>query len=55
MTAASPNRFVQFLVRRRVPISIAVFGVLLTEDVITGIVPHDIFDWTDYRSVVRAS
>ena len=41
-----------FLVRRRVPISIAVFGILMIEDVVTGTVPHDVFDWTDYRSVV---
>ena len=51
MSAAEPNRFVQFLVRRRVPISIVVFGILMIEDVISGIVPHDVLDWTDYRSV----
>jgi protein-S-isoprenylcysteine O-methyltransferase Ste14 len=51
MPATSTNRFVHFLVRRRVPISIAVFGVLLTEDVVTGTVPCDIFDWTDYKAV----
>ena len=51
MSAASPNRLVHFLVRRRVPISIAVFGILMIADVARGIVPHDVFDWTDYRSV----
>ena len=51
MSEPSPNRFVQFLVRRRVPISIAVFGLMMFQDVVRGIVPHDVFDWTDYRSV----
>jgi protein-S-isoprenylcysteine O-methyltransferase Ste14 len=51
MSEPAPNRFVQFLVRRRVPISIAVFGILMVEDVISGVVPHDVLDWTDYRSV----
>jgi protein-S-isoprenylcysteine O-methyltransferase Ste14 len=51
MTEPSSHRFVQFLVRRRVPISIAVFGILMIEDVISGTVPHDVLDWTDYRSV----
>ncbi len=30
--STAPNRFVHFLVRRRVPISIAVFGLLMIED-----------------------
>ncbi len=51
MSAASPNRFVHFLVRRRVPISIVIFGILMIADVIRGTVPHDVLDWTDYRSV----
>ena len=51
MTADPSNRFVHFLVRRRVPISIAVFGIMMAVDLIRGTVPHDVFDWTDYRSV----
>ena len=51
VSAAPPNRFVHFLVRRRVPISIAVFGILMIQNVIRGTVPHDVLNWTDYRSV----
>ncbi|HTU27669.1 MAG TPA: isoprenylcysteine carboxylmethyltransferase family protein [Pirellulales bacterium] len=52
MTTDSPNRFIRFLVRRRVPISIAVYGILVAEDVLTGTIPHDVFDWKDTRSLL---
>jgi protein-S-isoprenylcysteine O-methyltransferase Ste14 len=52
MPQATPNRFVQFLILRRVPISIAIFGLLLAEDVYSGVVPCDVFDWTNSKSLL---
>jgi protein-S-isoprenylcysteine O-methyltransferase Ste14 len=59
--AISPNgmpieglwrRLAAYLVRRRVRISIFIFVVLVTEDVLTGVKPHDIFNYRDPESVL---
>jgi protein-S-isoprenylcysteine O-methyltransferase Ste14 len=41
----------EFVIRRRVPISIALFGSLVIEDLATGVVPHDILDFTDPKAM----
>ena len=41
-----------FLVRRRVRISVIVFLILILEDVLVGIKPHDIANFRDTESVV---
>jgi protein-S-isoprenylcysteine O-methyltransferase Ste14 len=46
------ERIVAFIIRRRVALSILLFGTLLTEDVIAGVVPHDIFDWTNFKGML---
>jgi len=46
------DRIVAFIIRRRVALSILLFGSLIIEDVIVGVVPHDIFDWTIPKALV---
>lgn len=43
---------VEFVIRRRVPISIMLFGGLIVKDLVTGVVPHDILDPTDPKSML---
>jgi len=45
-------RTLELIIRRRVPISIALFGSLIIEDLVSGVVPHDIFDFTDPKAVL---
>lgn len=41
----------EFVTRRRVPISIILFGGLAIEDLLTGMIPHDILDPRDPKSL----
>ncbi len=45
-------RSLEFIVRRRVPISIALFGGLVIKDLVSGVVPHDILDATDLKAML---
>jgi protein-S-isoprenylcysteine O-methyltransferase Ste14 len=50
--APSPwQRFAAWLVRRRVRITLVIVVAMIVEDVLVGIVPRDIFDWRDPKSV----
>jgi len=46
------RRVTAFLVVRRVQISVVVFLLLIVEDLLVGIKPHDIADWHDRHSVL---
>jgi protein-S-isoprenylcysteine O-methyltransferase Ste14 len=46
------TRAAAFVVRRRVPISIVCFGGLGLYDLVSGVVPHDVFDSTDVKSMI---
>jgi protein-S-isoprenylcysteine O-methyltransferase Ste14 len=46
------NRIAAYLVERRVRITLAVFVVLMIEDVLIGIEPHDLLDFRDPESLV---
>ncbi len=46
------RRIVNFLDRRRVPISVIVFAILMIEDIVVGIRPHDIANPTDLHSIL---
>jgi protein-S-isoprenylcysteine O-methyltransferase Ste14 len=46
------QRFVDFLVRRRVRITIVVFALLIAEDVLVGVEPHDLTNFRDMKTVV---
>jgi protein-S-isoprenylcysteine O-methyltransferase Ste14 len=51
---AAPGRWraiADYLVQRRVRITVYVFVALMLEDVIMGIVPHDLFNVHDWESV----
>ena len=61
MSAASPTAtsaagpwqgVAAYLVRRRVRITLAVFVVLIAQDVLAGVEPHDIFDYRDPESLL---
>src|SRR4051794_28895881 len=41
------SRVSYFLARRRLAISAALFAALIVEDVLTGVIPHDILAWRD--------
>jgi protein-S-isoprenylcysteine O-methyltransferase Ste14 len=43
------KQFVDYLVRRRVPISLVVFVALIAEDVLSGIKPHSLADFRDHH------
>lgn len=45
----------QLLVRWRVRISVIVFLLLISEDVVTGIKPHDLMNYHDFKSVLGLS
>lgn len=49
------RRALRFLIARRISISVVVFLLLLLEDVLVGIKPHDIADWHDWHSVLGIS
>lgn len=40
----------RFLIRRRIPISVAVFVLLMLEDILMGFKPHSVFAWGDWHS-----
>jgi protein-S-isoprenylcysteine O-methyltransferase Ste14 len=46
------RRLAAYLVRRRVRITIFVFVVLVAEDVLAGVKPHDVFNIRDPKSVL---
>ena len=45
------RRIVNFLDRRRVPISVIIFAILMIEDIVVGIKPHDVANPTDLHSI----
>lgn len=46
------NRIADYLVHRRVRITVIVFVVLMVQDVLTGVKPHDIFDARDPETLL---
>ncbi len=51
---AKPTRFdaiVAFIVRRRVALSIVLVGGLVIEDLVTGVVPRDLLNVTDFKAL----
>lgn len=42
----------RFAIRRRIQISLVVFAMLMVEDVLAGIRPHDIANWHDRHSLL---
>jgi protein-S-isoprenylcysteine O-methyltransferase Ste14 len=44
------QRLIAFLVRRRIPISLIVFASLISEDVLTGIKPHNLAHLTEHHA-----
>lgn len=51
-TTSAGQKLVNFLVRRRVRISVIVFLILILEDVLIGIRPHDVFSIGDAYSMI---
>jgi protein-S-isoprenylcysteine O-methyltransferase Ste14 len=49
------RRIVNFLVRRRVPISLVVFAILMFEDIVMGFKPHDVANPADRHSILGLS
>jgi protein-S-isoprenylcysteine O-methyltransferase Ste14 len=49
------RRVLRFLIARRISVSVVVFLLLLLEDILVGIKPHDIADWHDWKSVLGVS
>jgi protein-S-isoprenylcysteine O-methyltransferase Ste14 len=49
---ATARSVAAYLVKRRVRITLAVFVVLMIEDILIGIEPHDVFDYRNPKSVV---
>ena len=50
------QQLLHFILKRRVFISALLFGSLVVEDVVTGVVPHDIFNFATrgrYRAFSR--
>lgn len=50
-TPSIAARFAEFVIRRRVPISIVVFGSLVVRDLLARVVPHDVVDLTDPKTI----
>ncbi|HEY5312279.1 MAG TPA: isoprenylcysteine carboxylmethyltransferase family protein [Pirellulales bacterium] len=49
------RRVLHFLIQRRISISVVVFLLLVLEDMLAGIKPHDVADWHDWHSVLGLS
>ncbi|HEX3654981.1 MAG TPA: isoprenylcysteine carboxylmethyltransferase family protein [Pirellulales bacterium] len=52
---ALARRVLRFLIGRRISVSVVVFLLLLLEDILVGIKPHDVADWHDWHSVLGVS
>jgi len=50
--ASIRQRILTWIVRRRVGITLLVFIVLVAEDIIEGVRPHDLTNWRDVKSVI---
>jgi protein-S-isoprenylcysteine O-methyltransferase Ste14 len=46
------ERVLDFLFRRRVPLSIALFSSLVIKDIVSGVKPHDVMDLSDASTLV---
>ncbi|HEX3726440.1 MAG TPA: isoprenylcysteine carboxylmethyltransferase family protein [Pirellulales bacterium] len=45
-------RLLHFFIRRRIFISLLLFSALIVEDILTGVRPHNLFNFTDHATVL---